>query len=70
MFLRIAAFIMWGEAMYMATDFENAWKQDTIFVTQVCEELEKLEKIENECCEDATFEHAYKQKNCFCTPAD
>lgn len=56
--------------MYIATDFENAWKQKTVFVVPVGEELEKLEKIENEYYNDATFEHAYKQKNCFCTPVD
>lgn len=56
--------------MYMTIDFENAWRQKTVFVVPVCEELKKLEKIENECCKDATFEYAYKQKNCFCAPAN
>lgn len=59
-----------GVCMHVAIDFKNAWKQDNIFVIPVYENLVEAEKIKNERYRDTTFEYAYKQKNCFCTPAD
>lgn len=56
--------------MYLRQNFENAWKQKTVFVMPVKKEFKMLKIVENtkdysDCTE---MERAYKQKNCFCTP--